>query len=290
MALGEAWLVTVTAGGEVHVGVRVPDETVGRPTLWRLGPDGIAYGITGEDRWLAAFDAHGIRRGWPVKVAGIETGAGGGSVSNPAFGPQGWIYLMVDLVGPDAVSTVIMDANGRTVMREPLPLTADDFAGWALTDDPPIVADDGTIFVIQTDAVYHMDASARPIKGWPFRHEAGFDLRPGYCSPDEPFGCDFPFVAPVLCPGDVVHLMLGSEADPSRGGGVTAVDSNGRVRTGWPVTLRRPGSEFWSVASGPDGTTYALAVEPEAGTRYSATILAIAPDSTVRYRTTIVQP
>lgn len=56
------------------------------------------------------------------------------------------------------------------------------------------------------------------------------------------------------------------------------------------MTLSRPGSEFWSVVVGADGTTYALAIEPEAGGASSATILAIAPDSTVIYATTIVDP
>jgi hypothetical protein len=39
---------------------------------------------------------------------------------------------------------------------------------------------------------------------------------------------------------------------------------------------------------GPDGTVYALAIEPEPSDASSATIIAIAPDSTVIYATTIV--
>ena len=65
---------------------------------------------------------------------------------------------------------------------------------------------------------------------------------------------------------------------------------DGRVNPGWPVELKRPGAEFWSVAVGPDGTAYALAIEPEAGGKSSASILAIAPDSTVRWTTTIIDP
>jgi hypothetical protein len=62
------------------------------------------------------------------------------------------------------------------------------------------------------------------------------------------------------------------------------------MRPGWPVELRRPGAEFWSVTVGSDGTAYALAMEPEPGGTSSASILAIAPDSTVRWTTTIVDP
>jgi hypothetical protein len=62
------------------------------------------------------------------------------------------------------------------------------------------------------------------------------------------------------------------------------------VRAGWPVELKRPGAEFWSVVVGPDGTVYAQAIEPESGDRSSATILAIARDSPVLYTTTVVEP
>jgi hypothetical protein len=62
------------------------------------------------------------------------------------------------------------------------------------------------------------------------------------------------------------------------------------MRPGWPVELRRPGSAFWSIVVGSDGTAYALAIEPETGDASSATILAIAPDSNVLYRTTIIDP
>ena len=47
---------------------------------------------------------------------------------------------------------------------------------------------------------------------------------------------------------------------------------------------------FRSVVVGPEGTAYALSVEPEADQRTSATILAIDLDGTVRYRTTVVEP
>ena len=41
---------------------------------------------------------------------------------------------------------------------------------------------------------------------------------------------------------------------------------------------------------GPNGTAYAMAVEPEPNGSYSATILAIAPDSDILYNVTIVEP
>jgi len=95
--------------------------------------------------------------------------------------------------------------------------------------------------------------------------------------------------APAIGPDNVIYLMHAA-ADPSVGGSVVAIGPDGRVRPGWPVELKRPGAEFWSVVIGSDGTAYALAVEPESADDFSATILAIAPDSTVRYTTTIIEP
>jgi hypothetical protein len=68
------------------------------------------------------------------------------------------------------------------------------------------------------------------------------------------------------------------------------VGPDGQERSGWPVALHRPGAEFWTVVPGSDGTVFALAVEPEPGDSFSASILAIAPDSTVLYTTTIIDP
>jgi hypothetical protein len=95
--------------------------------------------------------------------------------------------------------------------------------------------------------------------------------------------------APAVGTGDVLYLLHPPRA-ATLGGTIVAIGPDGRVRPGWPVVLERPGAEFRSIVVAPDGTAYALAVEPEAGGRYSATILAIAPDSTVRYSSTIVEP
>ena len=89
---------------------------------------------------------------------------------------------------------------------------------------------------------------------------------------------------PSLPRGPAGTLVLSLEARSSGvGGSLVAVDADGRVRAGWPVELKRPGAEFWSVISGTDGTTFALAVEPEPSGKSSASVLAIAPDSTVLY-------
>ena len=105
-------------------------------------------------------------------------------------------------------------------------------------------------------------------------HEAGYCPKPAI---------------PAVGPDETLVLPL--EARTSKiGGSLVAVGMEGQVNPGWPVELKRPGAEFWAVAVGPDGTTYALAIEPEAGGKSSASVLAIAPDSTVLWTTTIIDP
>jgi hypothetical protein len=94
---------------------------------------------------------------------------------------------------------------------------------------------------------------------------------------------------PAVGPDDVLYL-LHAPRSASNGGSVVAVENDGRVRPGWPVSLKSPGATFASVVVGPDGTAFVLALEAEGAGRSSATILAIAPDSTVRYTTTMIDP
>jgi hypothetical protein len=130
-----------------------------------------------------------------------------------------------------------------------------------------------------------MSPSGQMMAGWPYGSDAG-NRAIGYSPPGQLAG-DFRLATPAIGPGNVVYLIH-SAKDPSVGGGsLAAVGPDERVRPGWPVELRRPGSEFWSVVVGSDGTVYALAIEPEPGNGSSASILAIAPDSTVFWTTII---
>ncbi len=64
-----------------------------------------------------------------------------------------------------------------------------------------------------------------------------------------------PLSVPAVGPDSALYLPLQAR-DASVGGNIVAVGRNGRVRPGWPVELRRPGAEFWSVVVGSDGTVY----------------------------------
>lgn len=162
---------------------------------------------------------------------------------------------------------------------------AGPFAGPA----PPVVADDGTMFLVSEEngtTVYGLDAAGHVIAGWPYRDAIGLQWSR---VPEGDVGTPSWRSEPVVGPSDVLYLLHPPRVS-TVGGSIVAIGSDGRVRPGWPVGLKRAGAEFSSVVVGSDGTAYALAVEPEAGDAFSASILAIAPDSTVIWTTTIIEP
>jgi hypothetical protein len=139
------------------------------------------------------------------------------------------------------------------------------------------------------DAVFSVGRDLRTTSGWPFTPLDPLVIpRPGPESEHEAGYCPGP-LPPAVGPDGTVYLSLEAHSS-SVGGSLVAVGPNGRVRAGWPVGLKRAGAEFWNVKVGPGGTVYALAYEPEAGGRSTATLLAIAPDSSILYRTTIIAP
>jgi hypothetical protein len=159
---------------------------------------------------------------------------------------------------------------------------------------PPLVGPDATRFVVagfNDTTVLALGPSGQPLAGgWPYRFDAG--RQENFICP-RGAACDSSsFAAPAIGPGNVLYVLQSapfSATGPSGGGSLVAIGPDGRVLPGWPRTLKRAGSGFWSVVVGSDGTAFALAIERES-VGYSATVLAIAPDSTVRYATTIVEP
>jgi hypothetical protein len=155
---------------------------------------------------------------------------------------------------------------------------------------PPIVASDGTAFIVETDfdktVVLGLDPSGKPLPGWPYRSRSAAQWIGGCGAGDT--GCGRTRTAPGIGQGNALYL-LNEASGSSTGGGIVAIGADGVIRDGWPVDLRRAGSMFWSMATAPYGLTWALAIEPEKNGS-SATILAIAEDSTVLWTRTIVEP
>lgn len=280
-------LVTVGPDGAVERGApwEMPDvveESV------QVGPDGtgyvLGYAYDEGDTEIIAFDLDGVRDGWPIRVKGQP--------DSLAFGPDGRIYATQGEEDREPSRFLVFGPDGRSLPigsgKLPVAVTIAHSGAGPNGPPPPVVAEDGTTFVVTEDrgtTVYGLDATGRVMKGWPYRDSIG--LQWSYCPPDTGGTCWR--LDPVVGPDDVLYLL-----HPPRtakvGGSIVAIGPDGHVRPGWPVELKRAGAHFRAVVVGPDGTAYALAVEPAGGDRSSATILAIAPDSTVRYSTTVVEP
>ncbi len=292
-------IVTIAADGAVREGVRgplVPECDAGQSPS--IGPDGTVYGVTyqpdphthspGEvGTQLHASNNVGVVPGWPVAIGGVT--------SWPDFDAAGRIYLIEGSPHAGSSRTIVLDQVGHIVPIGSPDLSMSAAPGSYLpggddTPAPPVVADDGTSFVLSDDGgttVVGLDPTGQIMAGWPYRTRAGLQHTGSCAGGDTPCGAGRS--VPAIGPGNVLYLPLAAR-DSKTGGSIVAVGTDGRLISGWPVTLTRRGSEFWSVVAGTDGTVYALAIEPESGGRESATILAIDPDSTVRYHTTVVEP
>lgn len=217
------------------------------------------------------------------------------NASEPAFDAVGRFYMVIGAALEKPARTLVLDRDGRI-----LPAGSDALAivssrtvsGYAGEYVPgaPIVADDGTAFIISTEGgrttVMKLDPSGTPLSGWPF--QSTHDLQwAGSCGPGDT-GCSLGRTTPEIGSRNVLYLAQAASG-PSTGGTIVAIGADGHVRAGWPVHLTRAGSQFASITVAPDGRVWALAIEPE-NRGYSATVLSIAADSTVRYRKTLIQP
>jgi hypothetical protein len=283
---GEAWLVSVAADGSIRTGMRVSHACCSGSS--RLAADGTAVLTETRGRPIStrviAFDLDGVRDGWPVSIDGWT--------SAPAFGPNGSIYLAVGAPERGPTRTLVFDRAGRAlpVGSDAIAIaTSSEYVGAGMEPGPPIVADDGTAFIVETGGkttVFGLDPAGRVMTGWPYTVTVGIENR-GSCSADSA-GCGYFRTTPQTGPGTVLYLLHAAR-DASIGGSAVAIGRDGKVRPGWPVVLRRKSASFSTIVAGTDGMVYALAVEPE-GNGPSATVLAITRNGTVSYRTTVVEP
>jgi hypothetical protein len=160
-----------------------------------------------------------------------------------------------------------------------------------------VVADDGTAFLLDDPefslddpdgrtTIYRIDPSGSVAEGWPYRDSLLVEAWDS-CGPNV-VGCGNWLTLPAAGPGDVLYLAR-KAATSKAGGSIIAIGPDGHVLPGWPVTLAGARAGFTSVAVATDGTAYAVAVQPEVGGSYSATVLAISPGGTVRWRSVVVQ-
>ena len=286
------WISVAAPDGTVRTGPRV-DAPQGQDVHRQLGPDGTGYLLTYPNEppesatgvtEIIAFDVDGVRDGWPVSVKGRASDLG--------FGRDGRVYVTEGRQGRRQSRILAFDRDGRALQIGsgdlPVVQTSARSGASPVTGRPPVVSEDEMVFLLSEDrgtTAYALDASGDVLTGWPYRDSGALEW--SYSSPED--GVATWRLDPAVGPSGALHLLHPPRA-AGLGGSIVAIGADGRVRPGWPVVLKRPGSHFRLVEAGPDGTVYALAVEPEGGGRSSATILAFAPDSTVLYSTTIIEP
>ena len=108
-------LVTIAHDGRVEDGARTTD--IVHCCTWRIGPDGIGYGVaSGIDpssdvrvSRIMAVDHRGVRAGWPVSFDGITSG--------PAFGPSGRIAVTV--ADASLTRSLAFEPDGTAVSARP---------------------------------------------------------------------------------------------------------------------------------------------------------------------------
>ena len=287
-------MTIIASDGSIRRGTPEPGGGTRGGSDVEIAPDGIAYSVqygagqtdgSPDLSRITGLDMSGVRVSWPVKIDGIA--------SRLAFGSGGRIVLVVGSPAGTTSWVVVIDPNGKPIASRsaklPIPTAMSGVVDCGSAPPAPLMAKGDTLFLYSEmdTRIFALDPSLKVMPGWPY-HPATPLVAPGHDDPRNELWCGVSAV-PGVGPEGTLYLPL-QPKDETVGGSIVAVDLDARGHPGWPVTLRRAGAEFLRVAVGPDGTVFALALEPEPGDTASATILAIAPDSTVLYRTTIIDP
>jgi len=278
---GIADVLTVGPDGTMRHGATVP-----RPSdCCVVGPTGVAYGTSGQTlddgsqtTSVVAFDAAGIRPGWPIELAGDG--------SMPAF-VDSRVAVSV-WTGKGSSELALFEADGQRVggdARTIIPASVDWDPDWD-AHLAPAADDRGHLWLLADGHVRGFDATAQPLPGWPYEPETGIVLR-GECGPNDT-GCQPWYEPPVAAPRGLVYTL---ETGPEgMGGRINVVNLDATTRSGWPVTLQREGASWDSVTIGENRIAYAVAIEPEPNNKSSISILAFAPNGTRQWITTLVEP
>ena len=280
-----SWVNEIGAEASGREGTRVSTPNGVLPDV-EPAPDGsLRLVAIGDQVLIMAIDVSGPIQGWPLTFDL--------SVSQPAFGPEGRMYLAQVRAGRTSTLVVARDGQALPIGSGPVDIEQTEQWSGAGPDGgpaPPVVSPDGTVFLIE-DAdsgltVVALDPAGKVMAGWPYQAAVHLEWQ-GRCGGQDT-GCGVLRTAPAVGPGNVLHLLLAA-GDASKGGSIVAIGPDGAVRSGWPVMLPDAGSAFRSVVVGPDGTAYAVTLD-RVTEPTTATILAISPDGSIRYRVPVVAP
>jgi hypothetical protein len=275
----ERWIAEIRSNGNMVLGVRVPAPQ----KCCVIGPNGVAYGSSAVDEdaaprtELVAFDAHGMRPGWPIIVDGS-------AVSQPSFGPNGQVVYSSWIDDGSRIARFNPDGSEAASSLD-LPFSLE----WAPEADGPLapLADEGgRLWVVAEGEILGFDEENLALPGFPYEAETGLAVR-GACPPLDT-GCQSWLEPPVVAPGSRIYAL----ENPPEGKGerITVVNRDGSIRSGWPKTLQRAGAAWRSVTIGENRLAYAVAIEPEPNNESSISILAFAPNGTREWIRTIVEP
>jgi hypothetical protein len=277
----ERWITQVRPNGNVVLGARVS----GLEKCCAISPNGVAYGSSIVDEeglelrtQLLAFDAHGMRAGWPIVVDGNAT-------SFPSFGPNAQVVYASWIDESSRLGRYNPDGSEATASID-LPITLD----WSPDGDgpiPPLVDDRGSVWVVADGTILGFDANNGELPGFPYEGETGLLVQGGDC-PAQDTGCQTWVEPPLLDPASLIYAL---ENPPTgKGQRLTVVNRDGSVRSGWPKTLQRPGATWDSVTIGDNRRAYAVALEPEPGGLTSGSISMFAPNGTREWFTVLFEP
>ncbi len=267
----------VSPTGAVSVGEDVPlPATYG----WQVGPDGTIFvSYQADESGVLAFSDDGLL--WDRLVVAD------GWVSPPTVAPDGrvvvtagWARRLTQLLALDPSDGRILDQSPDLRVRS----VYHDSNSCRVEPPAPVVSGDGTVYLVLGMQVYAFDAVLRRLGGKPI-DLPWYPASVGLPSDGDGLSCE----GGVLPSAGRTTLNVALDSGDA-GGSVVAVDRAGLVPGRWPVTLRQEGAEFWIVEPLDDGAVAALAVEPEAKGRYSATILGLSAAGKVRYRTIVLDP
>lgn len=243
------------------------------------GPDGTVYSVTDEidpadpmtvrGSSLAALDPRGEpMAGWPFTSVS--------PISDPAFEPDGTLYLGQSMPGKDRI--VALGSDGRAKPGWPY-IVPGELASKTteanLIDVPraPSIAPDASLYDAFNSGIYMVRPNGRVKAGWPYVMPPGMSL-PSPPNDESPILSPF---EPVLTADGRMYLPRRDRRQATTHDDLICLLENGTLCPGWPVKLPNGTTVDQFYVDGQDMVQ--LSVGRDGG--YTYTWLSIRPNGTI---------